>query len=150
MYCLSLDVGERRIGVAVGEVLARPLTTLKRRSKERDYAAIGRLVRAHKAETIVTGLPLNMDGSEGFQAQKVERFAAELREALLEMGSGVEVVLWDERLSTEEARRAMIDAGQAVGERRHRVDQVAAAVILQSYLDDRSGSLLEDTAAVGS
>ena len=117
MYCLGLDVGERRIGVAVGEVLARPLTTLKRRSKERDYGAIGRLVREHKAETVVTGLPLNMDGSEG---------------------------------STEEARRAMIDAGRAVAERRHRVDQVAAAVILQSYLDDRSGSLLEDTAAVGS
>jgi len=150
VYCLGLDVGERRIGVAVGEVLARPLTTLKRRSKERDYGAIGRLVREHRAETVVTGLPLNMDGSKGFQAQKVERFAAELREALLEMGSGAEVVLWDERLSTEEARRAMIDAGQDVGERRHRVDQVAAAVILQSYLDHRSGSLPEDTAAVGS
>lgn len=150
MYCLGLDVGERRTGVAVGEVLARPLTTLKRRSRERDHEAIGRLVREHKAETIVIGLPLNMDGSKGFQAQKVERYATGLREALLEMGLGAEVVLWDERLSTEGAQRAMIDAGQAMGERRHRVDQVAAAIILQSYLDHRSGSLLEDTAAVGS
>jgi putative Holliday junction resolvase len=134
----------------VGEVLARPLATLKRRSRERDYEAIGRLVREHKVEAIVVGLPLNMDGSKGFQAQKVERFATELREALLEMGLGAEVVLWDERLSTEEAQRAMIDAGQAMGERRRQVDQVAAAIILQSYLDHRSGSLLEDTAAGGS
>ncbi len=143
MYCLGLDVGERRTGVAVGEVLARPLTTLKRRSKEREYEAIGRLVREHGTKTIVVGLPLNMDGSKGFQAQKVERYASELREAMREMGLEVEVVLWDERLSTEEAQRAMIDSEQSVSERRHRVDQVAATVILQSYLDHRSGGRLD-------
>lgn len=146
MYCLGLDVGERRIGVAVGEVLARPVTTLKRRSKERDYEAVARLVREHRADTIIVGLPLNMDGSRGFQAQKVERFAVELREALPEMGLEAKVVLWDERLSTEEAQRAMIDSGQAVDERRHRVDQVAAAVILQSYLDQGSEGLVDRTA----
>jgi len=143
VYCLGLDVGERRTGVAVGEVLARPLTTLKRRSKEREYEAIGRLVREHGTKTIVVGLPLNMDGSKGFQAQKVERYASELREAMREMGLEVEVVLWDERLSTEEAQRAMIDSEQSVSERRHRVDQVAATVILQSYLDHRSGGRLD-------
>jgi putative Holliday junction resolvase len=143
VYCLGLDVGERRTGVAVGEVLARPLTTLNRRSKEREYEAIGRLVREHSVETIVVGLPLNMDGSKGFQAQKVERYASELREAMGEMALELEVVLWDERLSTEEAQRAMIDSGQSVSERRHRVDQVAAAVILQSYLDHRSGGRLD-------
>lgn len=145
VYCLGLDVGERRIGVAVGEVLARPVTTLKRRSKERDHDAIGRLVREHHADTIVVGLPLNMDGSKGFQAQKVERFAAELREGLREMGLDAKVVLWDERLSTEEARRAMIDTGQTVEERRYRVDQVAAAIILQSYLDQRAEGLVDHT-----
>jgi len=143
VYCLGLDVGERRTGVAVGEVLARPLTTLTRRSKEREYEAIGRLVREHGTKTIVVGLPLNMDGSKGFQAQKVERYASELREAMREMGLEVEVVLWDERLSTEEAQRAMIDSEQSVSERRHRVDQVAATVILQSYLDHRSGGRLD-------
>jgi putative Holliday junction resolvase len=147
VYCLALDVGERRIGVAVGEALARPLTTLKRRSKERDYEAVGRLAREHQADTIVVGLPLNMDGSRGFQAQKVERFVEELRETLLEMGSEAEVVLWDERLSTEEAQRAMMDAEQTVEERRHRVDQVAAAIILQSYLDERSEGLVDRTVA---
>jgi putative Holliday junction resolvase len=142
VYCLSLDVGERRTGVAVGEVLARPLTTLNRRSKEREYEAIGRLVRQHNAGTIVVGLPLNMDGSKGFQAQKVERYASELREAMSEMALDVEVVLWDERLSTEEAQRAMIASGESLNGRRHRVDQVAAAVILQSYLDHRPGGRL--------
>jgi putative Holliday junction resolvase len=143
VYCLGLDVGERRIGVAVGEVLARPVTTLKRRSKERDYEAVGRLVREHQAGTVVVGLPLNMDGSKGFQAQKVERFAVELREALLDMGLEGRVVLWDERLSTEEAQRTMVDIGQTVEERRHRVDQVAAAIILQSYLDQGSEGLVD-------
>lgn len=143
MYCLALDVGERRIGVAVGEVLARPVTTLKRRAKERDYEAVGRLVREHQADTIVVGLPLNMDGSRGFQAQKVERFVVELEEALLEMGLNPNIVLWDERLSTEEAQRAMIDTGQTIEERRHRVDQVAAAIILQSYLDQCSEGLVD-------
>lgn len=146
MYCLGLDVGERRIGVAVGEVLARPVATLKRRSKERDYEAVGRLVREHQADTVVVGLPLNMDGSKGFQAQKVERFATELREALLDMGLEGRVVLWDERLSTEEAQHAMIDVGQTVEERRHRVDQVAAAIILQTYLDQRAEGLVDRTA----
>jgi len=143
VYCLGLDVGERRTGVAVGEVLARPLTTLNRRSRDREYEAVGRLARQHDVETIVVGLPLNMDGSKGFQAQKVERYASELREAMREMGLEVEVVLWDERLSTEEAQRAMIDSEQSVSERRHRVDQVAATVILQSYLDHRSGGRLD-------
>ena len=147
MYCLGLDVGERRIGVAVGEVLARPVATLKRRTRERDYETVGRLVREHQVDTVVVGLPLNMDGSKGFQAQKVERFAAELREALLETGLDAEVVLWDERLSTEEAQRAMVDTGQTVDERRHRVDQVAAAIILQSYLDQRSAGPADPAAA---
>jgi putative Holliday junction resolvase len=87
-----------------------------------------------------------MDGSKGFQAQKVERFAVELREGLLEMGLAGNVVLWDERLSTEEARRAMIETGQTVDERRHRVDQVAAAIILQSYLDQCSEGLVDGAA----
>jgi putative Holliday junction resolvase len=140
VYCLGLDVGERRIGVAIGEALARPLTTLTRHSYERDQETIGRLVREHKVETIVVGLPLNMDGSKGFQAQKVERYASELSTGLRELALDVEIVLWDERLSTEEAQRAMVDSGLSVGERRHRVDQVAATIILQSYLDHRAGS----------
>lgn len=147
MYCLALDVGERRTGVAVGEALARPLTTLNRRSKEQDFNAIGRLVREHGVDTLVVGLPLNMDGSKGFQAQKVERYALLLKDALLEMGLDVELVLWDERLTTEQADEAMNDVGHNVQQRRRRVDAVAAALILQSYLDENVGGGLESLGA---
>ena len=85
MYCLALDVGDRRTGIALGERLARPLTTLKRRSKVEDFGAIGRLVREHHVDTVVVGLPLDMDGSKGFQAAKVERYALHLRDALAEI-----------------------------------------------------------------
>jgi putative Holliday junction resolvase len=109
--------------------------TLKRRSKEQDFAAIGRLVREHRIDTVVVGLPLNMDGSRGFQAQKVERYARLLKGALLEMGLAVDLVLWDERLTTEQAEQILTD----IGRRRHeRVDAVAAAAILQSYLDQKA------------
>jgi putative Holliday junction resolvase len=135
VYCLALDVGERRTGVAIGEVLARPLTTLDRRSKVQDFEAIARLVREHRVDTVVVGLPLNMDGTKGFQAAKVERYAVRLRDALLEMELDIELVLWDERMTTEQAERALIDGGRGRQGRRHRVDAVAAAMILQSYLD---------------
>jgi putative Holliday junction resolvase len=142
MYCLALDVGERRTGVAIGEVLARPLTTLDRRSKEQDFREIGRLVREHSIDTLVVGLPLNMDGSKGFQAQKVERYALLLQDALLEMGLDIELVMWDERLTTEQAEQAMSDVGHSAQHHRGRVDAVAAAMILQSYLDVHSGGAL--------
>jgi len=135
VYCLALDVGERRTGIAVGEALARPLTTLKRRSKAQDFAAIGNLIREHQVDTVVVGLPLNMDGSRGFQAQRVERYARLLESALLEMGLAVELVLWDERMTTEQAEQAIVDGGHGRQARRRRIDAVAAAVILQSYLD---------------
>ena len=135
MYCLALDIGERRTGVAIGEVIARPLTTLKRRSKEQDFAAIGQLVCQHQVDTVVVGLPLNMDGSMGFQAQRTEQYAARLHKALQEMGLGVELVLWDERTTTEHAEQALIASGRGRRDRQQRVDEVAAALILQSYLD---------------
>jgi putative Holliday junction resolvase len=148
VYCLALDVGDRRTGIALGERLARPLTTLKRRSKVEDFGAIGRLVREHHVDTVVVGLPLDMDGSKGFQAAKVERYALHLRDALAEMGMTVELVLWDERMTTEEAESRMIESGVRWGDRQQRIDAVAAAVILQSYLDHQadpvSGDRLND------
>jgi len=131
--CLALDVGERRTGVAIGERLARPLGVINRRSKAEDFAAIGRLVREHGAGCLVIGLPLNMDGTEGFQAKRVRRYADRLRTALRDEGLRVELVFWDERLSTERA----VEIGG-----KHQVDAIAAAVILQSYLDryERTGS----------
>jgi len=130
--CLALDVGERRTGVAVGERLARPLLTLKRRSRAEDWQAIARLVREHQVDTLVVGKPLNMDGSEGFAAQRVARYAQRLVAALAEMGVEVRLVFWDERLSTVEAGQRLQAGG---GKSRTDIDAAAAAVILQSYLD---------------
>ncbi len=133
MRCLALDVGERRIGVATGEWLASPVMTLVRGSTSEDFQAVAHLVREHQARCLVVGLPLNMDGSLGFQAQRVTRYAEHMRAALAAMGLEIDLVFWDERLTTGEAERVLA----RVGRRRDRgqVDAVAAAVILQSYLD---------------
>jgi putative Holliday junction resolvase len=132
--CMALDVGERRTGVAVGERIARPLTVLKRRSKAEDFAQIARLVREEGVDRLVVGLPLDMDGSVGFQAQRVTRYAQQLEDALGAVGLDVDLVLWDERLTTEEAERVASTSRQ--GRNRKDIDAVAAAVILQSYLNE--------------
>ena len=136
--CLALDIGERRTGVAVGERLARPLLTLKRRSKVEDWQAIARLVREHQVDTLVVGKPLNMDGSEGFAVQRVVRYAQRLVAALAEMNLVVRLVFWDERLSTVEAQ-GLLESGTGKG--RTGIDAAAAAVILQGYLDSVYGPL---------
>ena len=135
MRCLALDVGDRRNGIAVGEVIARPLLTQKRRSKAQDFAAIADLIRAHQVDTVVIGLPFNMDGSTGLQAKRVMRYGERLKEALEQMNLDIELVFWDERLTTEQAEQAMISSGRSLRDRQSRVDAVAAAMILQSYLD---------------
>jgi putative Holliday junction resolvase len=135
MRCLALDVGERRTGIAVGEVLARPLMTLERRSKARDFSIIAGLIREHQVDTLVVGLPLNMDGSQGVQAQRTVRYAERLRDALAEMDIDVELVFWDERLTTEYAKQMQSECQDERSQRRENIDAVAAAVILQSYLD---------------
>jgi putative Holliday junction resolvase len=140
MRCLALDVGERRTGVAVGEQIARPLTTLKRRSRVEDYNRIAHLIREYGVERVVVGLPLNMDGSRGMQARRVTRYAERMNEALAEMGVGVELVFWDERLTTEAASLILRGRSGAHAGGDQSVDAVAAAVILQSYLDRQAAS----------
>jgi putative Holliday junction resolvase len=136
---LALDVGERRIGVALSDPLrlvARPLTVIRRASKARDFAAIGELVAEHDVTLVLCGYPLSLDGTEGPQGRRVRRYAETLAEAL-----PVEVALWDESYSTEEAEKVMaLGKRQSPRERRAWVDAVAAAVILQSYLDSLTGS----------
>ncbi|MBN1579587.1 MAG: Holliday junction resolvase RuvX [Anaerolineae bacterium] len=144
MRCLALDVGEKRTGVAVGEMLARPLVTLKRRSKAQDFSAIASLVREHHVDTLVVGLPMNMDGSTGFQAQRVTRYAERMKAALADMGLNVDLVFWDERLTTEQADETMAELGHTLQDRERRIDAVAAAVILQSYLDSQERNQVFD------
>ncbi|MCG2767811.1 MAG: Holliday junction resolvase RuvX [Anaerolineae bacterium] len=135
MRVLALDVGDRRVGIAISDpigMLARPLTVVKRSG--RDYQRIADLAKEHGVELIVAGYPRNMDGSEGEQARKVEAYLAGLEEHI-----DVPIELWDEQLSTFEAQRLMIEAGRRARERRERIDAAAAAVILQDYLDTGKG-----------
>ena len=132
MRVLGIDYGDRRIGLAVsdpGAVIACGLPTLKNGGEAEVIAAIRRLVEQYEIAEIVVGLPRNMDDSLGPQAQKTMRFAETLK------ALGREVRLVDERLTTEQARRAMTEAGLSRGEQHRRVDRVAAQLILQIYLD---------------
>jgi putative Holliday junction resolvase len=140
---LALDVGERRIGVAVSdptETLARPLTALTRASRQADFDAIAGLVGEYEIERVVVGLPLSLDGSEGPQAQQTRRYAERLAEAL-----SVPIELWDERYSTVAAkeilrtrRKKRVRRSRGSRGSRGEVDSAAAAVFLQSFLDARA------------
>jgi putative holliday junction resolvase len=130
---LALDLGTVRIGVALSDPLgltAQPLTVLKVSGVKDDIVHIGRLVDEHKAERIIVGLPLNMDGSEGAQAKKVRQFTGKLAERL-----NVPVFYVDERLTSKQAERAMIEGNARREKRRQKIDQVAAALLLQGALE---------------
>jgi putative Holliday junction resolvase len=131
---VGLDLGARRIGVALCDsagTLATPYEVVQRSGdRQRDHRRIAELVAEAEAEVVVVGLPLSLDGSVGPAAAGVQAEVAELREHL-----GVPVEVWDERLSTVEADRRLQSAGVPGRKRRHVIDQVAATVILQSWLD---------------
>lgn len=129
---LGLDVGDRRVGVAVSDPdgrLAVPLRVVERRGRN-DAAAIADLARDEQAQRIVVGLPVSLDGGLGAQAESTRAFADELRRV-----SAAEVVLYDERLSSAEADHHLRAAGLHGRAARARRDAVAAAIILQAYLD---------------
>jgi putative Holliday junction resolvase len=129
---LGLDVGDRRIGVAVSDPtgsLARPVEIYTRRGSRVDVDHIVDLAGEYEAVKVVVGLPKNMNGTEGPQAEKTRDFASALSER------GLQVDLWDERLSTVEASRRLIEQRRRGQRLRERLDSEAAAVILQTYLD---------------
>jgi putative Holliday junction resolvase len=130
---LGLDVGEKTIGVAVSDPLgltAQGVEVIKRQGRERDLERLQELVQTFGIGTIVMGLPKNMDGSLGKQAEKVKILAALVQERL-----DLPVVLWDERLTTVAAERALLEADLSRGRRRKVIDKMAAVLILQGYLD---------------
>lgn len=130
---LALDVGERRIGVAMSDeqgLLAMPLTTLKATPRVHALEHVAALVHEHTVDTVVIGLPLTMSGEVGAQAQVVQAFASELE---TQLGRGVE--LFDERLTTVVADQMMRDLGIKPDKRKARIDEIAASIILQDYLD---------------
>lgn len=133
---MALDVGLNRIGIAVCDALwlsVRPLTVVERRSRNEDFAVLARLASIQEAQAVICGLPLNMDGSEGAQAQTVRTWAMRLAQALRALlGRPLPVIFWDERLTTFAAQELLAARSVDAGE-----DAVAAAVLLQGYLDAR-------------
>jgi putative Holliday junction resolvase len=133
MKILGLDYGSRRIGVAISDVLGmigRGVTTLMRKNREADLDVIVKLVNREGIEKIVIGYPLRLDGSEGIQCEKINRFIGRL-----EMRLSLPVVRWDETLSTKEAEQFLNEGGLSSSKKRKIVDRVAASMILQGYLD---------------
>jgi putative Holliday junction resolvase len=132
---LGFDVGDRRIGLAISDPLgytAQPLFTLHRTNRRADFKWLARVLRKHGVKEAVVGNPLYMSGDQSPQAAKAQAFAQELRTEF-----GIAVHLWDERLTTTQAHRHLDEAGHAAIGRKGIIDQVAAVLILQSFLDSR-------------
>ncbi|HLF07722.1 MAG TPA: Holliday junction resolvase RuvX [Dehalococcoidia bacterium] len=130
---LGLDVGERRLGVAVSDpdgVLASPVAVVERRGTLLDFRAIADLAEAHEVARIIVGLPISLNGSIGPQAQRVLAFIEELRPL-----TPVPIETWDERYTSVAAEDLLRQAGLSPAKRRQRIDSAAAAVLLQDYLD---------------
>jgi putative holliday junction resolvase len=130
---LGLDYGSRRIGVALCDELgmtAQGVATIARKNREADLDAIAALIRRHGVERIVIGYPLRLDGSEGIQCEKINRFIRRL-----EMRFSLPVIRWDETLSTKEAEALLRERGIRREKQRGVVDHIAASIILQGYLD---------------
>ncbi|MFC2343639.1 MAG: Holliday junction resolvase RuvX [Negativicutes bacterium] len=136
---LGLDVGDRTVGVAVSDALsltAQGVETIQRTTLKKDLARLGAIMDEYGASRLVVGWPKNMDGSEGARCVIVRDFAAAIQAARSE----VEVVFWDERLSTVAASRSLIAADVSRKKRKKVIDKMAAVFILQGYLDrQRSG-----------
>lgn len=137
MRILGLDIGEKRIGVALSDptaTFAQPLLVLTRGPKLRgDLRAIAAICRDHEVEEVVVGLPLSMSGEAGSQAGIVRELVGRLRDFI-----DLPIVEWDERLSTVAAERALLEGDVRRRRRRQVIDKTAAALILSSYLDYRA------------
>ncbi len=132
---MGLDLGTKTIGVAISDglnITAQPITTLKRQSMAKDLAALQALAKEHEVTAVVLGLPLNMDGSEGPRAQVTRKFGG----ALVDLG--LPVHYQDERLTTVAAERSLLEADVSRKKRKEVIDQVAAVLILQGWLDARA------------
>jgi putative Holliday junction resolvase len=132
---LALDVGARRIGLAVSDLLgitAQGIDTLYRKNKRTDFEYLEKIIRDYDVREIVVGLPLRMSGAEGIQSGKMTLFAEDLRKRF-----SLPVHLWDERLTSAEANRILREAELSIEKRKHAVDRMAAVLILQNFLEAR-------------
>ncbi len=139
MRVLALDHGTVRVGIAVSDelgMIARPLEFIPAEPWGEFLKRLNQLLIELKAEQIIVGLPRNMDGSSGPAAEKVRAFVAKLRETIT-----LPIRTWDERLTTVQAHRMLREAGHSSRNQKSKVDASAAAVLLQSYLDNLGGPL---------
>lgn len=138
-----MDWGERRIGLALSDetqILAQPLTTLTRRTGKRfPMAQLLELITRHNVVAIVVGLPLDESGAEGDAAHAARALADDIKRRV---GDQVEVVMWDERMTTARVLSAIREMGGSTRGRKEDVDAMAAALLLQNYLDSKRGSAL--------
>ncbi|RJE48351.1 MULTISPECIES: Holliday junction resolvase RuvX [unclassified Dehalobacter] len=135
MRIMGLDLGEKTIGVAMSDPLgitAQGVEVIRRTGKEKDREELARLIREYEVDEIVLGYPKNMNGTLGERAKLTEVFAEELREEYL-----LPVKLWDERLSTIGAQRALLEADLSRAKRKKVIDKMAAVFILQGYLNSK-------------
>src|SRR6266404_5575731 len=141
MRILALDHGTKRIGVAVSDemkMIATPLEYIPAEPFAEFLARLREILREKEVELIIIGMPRNMDGSYGPAALKVQEFVAVLKESI-----AVPIKLWDERLTSAQANRFLIAAQVRRSKRKEKVDQTAAAILLQSYLDSLGFSNLQ-------
>ena len=130
---LALDLGSRRIGLAVSDELgltAQGLPTLRRTTKQHDFDSLGRVIAEYGVKRVVVGHPVNMNGSEGPRARQAALFARTLANQC-----ALPVALWDERLTTRQAERVLRESGVGLTKRTKAIDRMAAVLILQSYMD---------------
>jgi putative holliday junction resolvase len=135
---LGLDVGSKTIGMAVSDLLgvtAQGLETLRRKNKRTDLGHLEQVIQRYDVAEIVVGYPLRMSGAEGMQAERMQRFAQELRQRF-----ALPVHLWDERLTSAEANRVLKEAEVSIQRRGEAVDRMAAVLILQSWMDSRAAA----------
>ena len=137
MRVMALDVGERRIGIAISDsmgIIASPLTVMNRAGGSRDYQHLLEIASEQEAERILVGMPFSMDGAVHMQARATQRFI----DGLAQMSS-LPIETFDERLTTVEAERRMTESGATASQRRAQRDAVAAAILLQAYLESQRG-----------
>ena len=137
MRILGLDVGDKTIGVAASDLLfmtAQGIEVIRRTSLEKDLIRLSEIVTEYEVSTIVIGLPKNMNGTIGPRGELLQEFAAKIQEVF----PSTKVSLWDERLSTVAATKALIAADVSRGKRKKVIDKMAAVFILQGYLDSLS------------
>jgi len=137
MQVLALDVGDRTVGIAASDALmftAQGIETIRRTSLQNDLNRLRELMKQYETDTLVVGLPKNMDGTQGERCDIVRAFVEEIKKFIV----GTKIIFWDERLSTVAAAKSLIAADVSRAKRKKVIDKMAAVFILQGYLDSRA------------